>query len=158
MAWHAPRRFVPEELVREPCLKHGEATIFGHALRKCEGLLGMAVEVERAMDEAGARLLKVPPLHLESIDMSDRVRPRHSKLKVHPVASVVSAARPADPAASRAPPRVVGTGAERRGVISHRASLVRERGVPIILGMLEATTVIPGGSRVAVDGVAAIAR
>jgi len=36
--------------------------------------------------------------------------------------------------------------------------LARERGIPMVLGVLDATTLIPDGSTVAVDGVAGIVR
>jgi phosphoenolpyruvate-protein kinase (PTS system EI component) len=48
--------------------------------------------------------------------------------------------------------------AELGGSISHLASLARERGIPMVLGVLEATGRIPDGSQVAVDGVAGIVR
>jgi pyruvate,water dikinase len=48
--------------------------------------------------------------------------------------------------------------AELGGSTSHLASLARERGVPMVLGVLEATRRIPEGSMVAVDGVAGVVR
>ena len=41
---------------------------------------------------------------------------------------------------------------------SHLASLARERGIPMVLGVLDATSRIPDGSQVAVDGVAGVVR
>jgi phosphohistidine swiveling domain-containing protein len=38
------------------------------------------------------------------------------------------------------------------------ASLARERGIPMVLGVLDATRRIPNGSTVAVDGVAGVVR
>ena len=38
------------------------------------------------------------------------------------------------------------------------ASLARERGIPMVLGVLDATRRIPDGSTVAVDGVAGVVR
>ena len=143
MAWHAPREFVPEELVREPCLKHGDATIFGQVLRNCEGLLGMPVEW--AMDKAGARPLQVSPRHPQPIDPTDHLRRQPAGFNVHP-------------AASRALPRVSAAPVDRSRVISRRASHACERSIPIILGMLEAAIAIHSGSPVAVAGVAGIAR
>ena len=55
-------------------------------------------------------------------------------------------------------PRVAGVVAELGGSTSHLASLGRERGIPMVLGVLDATRKIPDGSQVAVDGVAGIVR
>jgi len=54
--------------------------------------------------------------------------------------------------------RRAGGVAELGGSTSHLASLARERGIPMVLGVLEATGRIPDGSQVAVDGVAGIVR
>jgi len=48
--------------------------------------------------------------------------------------------------------------AELGGSTSHLASLARERGVPMVLGVLDATRRIPDGSTVAVDGVSGVVR
>ena len=55
-------------------------------------------------------------------------------------------------------PRVAGVVAELGGSTSHLASLARERGIPMVLGVLDATQRIPDGSQVAVDGVAGVVR
>ena len=54
--------------------------------------------------------------------------------------------------------KVAGVVAERGGSTSHMASLARERGIPMVLGVLDATQRIPDGSTVAVDGVAGVVR
>ena len=54
--------------------------------------------------------------------------------------------------------KVAGVVAERGGSTSHMASLARERGIPMVLGVPEATRRIPDGSTVAVDGVAGVVR
>jgi predicted dehydrogenase len=41
---------------------------------------------------------------------------------------------------------------------SHLAALARERGIPMVLGVFDATRQIPDGAVVAVDGVAGIVR
>ena len=64
----------------------------------------------------------------------------------------------AGPALSQILPRVAGVVAERGGSTSHLASLARERGIPMVLGVLDATRRIPNGVRVAVDGVAGVVR
>jgi phosphohistidine swiveling domain-containing protein len=48
--------------------------------------------------------------------------------------------------------------AELGGSTSHLASLARERGVPMVLGVLDATQRIPEGVHVSVDGVAGVVR
>jgi len=53
---------------------------------------------------------------------------------------------------------VAGVVAELGGSTSHLASLARERGVPLVLGVLDATRRIPNGATVAVDGVAGVVR
>jgi pyruvate,water dikinase len=55
-------------------------------------------------------------------------------------------------------PRVSGVVAELGGSTSHLASLARERGIPMVLGVRDATERIPDGAMVAVDGVAGIVR
>ena len=64
----------------------------------------------------------------------------------------------AGPALSHILTRVAGVVAERGGSTSHMASLARERGIPMVLGVLDATQRIPDGSTVAVDGVAGVVR
>jgi phosphohistidine swiveling domain-containing protein len=64
----------------------------------------------------------------------------------------------AGPALSQVLPRVAGVVTELGGSTSHLASLARERGIPMVLGVLGATRAIPDGSQVAVDGVAGIVR
>ena len=55
-------------------------------------------------------------------------------------------------------PRVAGVVAELGGSTSHLASLARERGIPMVLGVLDATRDIPDGAQCAVDGVAGVVR
>ena len=64
----------------------------------------------------------------------------------------------AGPALGRMLTRVSGIVAELGGSTSHLASLARERGIPMVLGVLNATQRIPDGKQVAVDGVAGIVR
>src|SRR5207247_1897007 len=54
--------------------------------------------------------------------------------------------------------RVVGVVAELGGSTSHLASLARERGIPAVLGVADATRRIPHGATVAVDGVTGVVR
>jgi phosphohistidine swiveling domain-containing protein len=74
------------------------------------------------------------------------------------VAGDVLVTRIAGPALSQVLPRVAAVVAERGGSTSHLASLARERGIPMVLGVHEATRRIPDGARMAVDGVAGTVR
>jgi pyruvate,water dikinase len=171
---------VPEAQAREACLKHGEATALGRMLRKCEDLLGMPVEIEWAADESGFKLLQARPLHMQPIQVPDEIWLQHPKLNGHPAgigwgsgrAVVVNCecelsrvapgdvliTRVAGPALSHILPQVAGVVAELGGSTSHLASLARERGIPMVLGVLDATSMIPDGAQVAVDGVAGVVR
>jgi pyruvate,water dikinase len=64
----------------------------------------------------------------------------------------------AGPALSQILTEVAGVVTELGGSTSHMASLARERGIPMVLGVLNATERIPDGSTVAVDGVAGVVR
>jgi pyruvate, water dikinase len=171
---------VPKELVSEPCLSPGEAVTLGRLLRKCEQLAGAPVEIEWAMDESGFKLLQSRPLHVEAPIVPDEIWLAHPGLRGHPAgigwgsgrAVVVncecelSRVAPGDvlvtkvagPALSHILSRVSGVVAERGGSTSHMASLARERGIPMVLGVLDATRKIPDGTQCAVDGVAGIVR
>jgi pyruvate,water dikinase len=64
----------------------------------------------------------------------------------------------AGPSLSQVLPRVAGVVAELGGSTSHLASLARERSIPMVLGVLDATRHIPDGAQVAVDGIAGVVR
>jgi pyruvate,water dikinase len=173
-------QLVPAELVNEPCLTPGEATTLGRLLRKCETLAGSPVEIEWAMDEAGFKLLQSRPLHVEAPIVPDEIWLRHPGLNGHPAgigwgsgrAVVVNCecelervapgdvlvTKVAGPALTHILSRVSGVVAELGGSTSHLASLARERGIPMVLGVLDATRKIPDGVQCAVDGVAGIVR
>ena len=171
---------VPAALVRAPCLKAGEATTLGRLMRKAERALGMPVEIEWALDESGFKLLQARPLHMQPAHVPDDIWLKHPGLNGHPAgigwgsgrAVVVNCeceltrvapgdiliTRVAGPALSHILPRVGGVVAELGGSTSHLASLARERGIPAVLGVLDATRRIPDGAQVAVDGVAGVVR
>jgi pyruvate,water dikinase len=171
---------VEKELAREPCLSPGQATALGRMLRKCEDLLQTPVEIEWAMDDAGFKLLQARPLHVEPIHVPPELWLRHPKLAGHPAgvgwgsgrAVVINCecelsrvapgdvlvTRVAGPALSHILPQLAGVVAERGGSTSHLASLARERGIPAVLGVLDATATIPDGAQVAVDGVTGVVR
>jgi len=171
---------VPKDLVSEPCLSPGEAVTLGRLLRKCEQLAGAPVEIEWAMDESGFKLLQSRPLHVEAPIVPDEIWLQHPGVRGHPAGIGWGAGRavvvncecelsrvaPGDvlvtkvagPALSHILSRVSGVVAERGGSTSHMASLARERGIPMVLGVLDATRRIPDGVQCAVDGVAGIVR
>jgi len=171
---------VPKDEVNKPCLTPGEAVTLGRLLRKCEQLAGGPIEIEWAMDEGGFKLLQSRPLHVEAPIVPDEVWLSHPGLSGHPAgigwgsgrAVVVncecelSRVAPGDvlvtkvagPALSHILPRVAGVVAELGGSTSHLASLARERGIPMVLGVLDATQKIPDGAQCAVDGVAGVVR
>jgi pyruvate, water dikinase len=171
---------VPDDLVRAPCLEAGQATTLGRLMRKAEDVLGMPVEIEWALDDKGFKLLQARPLHIEPAHVPDEVWLKHPGLNGHPAgigwgsgrAVVVNCecelarvapgdilvTRVAGPALSHILPRVGGVVAELGGSTSHLASLARERGIPMVLGVFDATRRIPDGAQVAVDGVAGVVR
>jgi pyruvate,water dikinase len=171
---------VPDALIGAPCLDAGQAVTLGRMLRKAEAIFGMPVEIEWALDAHGFKLLQARPLHVEPIQVPDDIWLQHPGLNGHPAgigwgsgrAVVVNCecelarvapgdvlvTRVAGPALSQVLPRVAGVVAGLGGSTSHLASLARERGIPMVLGVLDATRRIPDGSQVAVDGVAGIVR
>jgi pyruvate,water dikinase len=175
---------VPSELVEKPYLDAGAAVRLGRLLRRAEAVFGMPIEIEWALDDAGFKLLQARPLPPpdagEGRVVPDEIWLRHPGLSGHPAgvgwgagrAVVVNCeceltriapgdvlvTRVAGPALSHVLPRVAGVVAELGGSTSHLASLARERGIPMVLGVRDATQRIPDGAPVAVDGVAGIVR
>ena len=176
----AAPQLVPDKLVNEPSLSAGEAVTLGRLLRKCEQLAKGPVEIEWAIGDDGFKLLQSRPLHMEPAIVPDEIWLQHPGLNGHPAgigwgagrAVVVNCecelarvapgdvlvTRVAGPALSHILPRVSGVVAELGGSTSHLAALARERGIPMVLGVLDATRKIPDGARCAVDGVAGIVR
>jgi pyruvate,water dikinase len=164
----------------EPCLEVAQVLEIGRLLRRSEEVVGGPVEIEWALDAEGVKLLQARPLHLQAAHVPDDIWLQHPRLSGHPAgvgwaagrAVVINCecelgrvapgdvlvTRVAGPALSHVLPRVAGVVTERGGSTSHFASLARERGVPMVLGVADATRRIPDGSQVAVDGVAGIVR
>ena len=171
---------VPRPLIFKQCLDNGQAIELGRLLRKAEDVMGMPVEIEWALDDRGFKLLQARPLHVEAASVPDKVWLHHPRLNGQPSgvgwgsgrACVVNCecelsrvgpgdilvTKVAGPALSQILPRVAGVVAELGGSTSHLASLARERGIPMVLGVLDATLRIPEGVQVAVDGVAGVVR
>jgi pyruvate,water dikinase len=171
---------VASELVGAPCLDAAQAVTLGRLMRKAEAVFGGPVEIEWALDHVGFKLLQARALTVEPISLPDEIWLKHPGLTGHPAgigwgagrAVVVNCVcelarvapgdvlitRVAGPALSQVLARVAGVVAELGGSTSHLASLARERGIPMVLGVLDATSRIPDGSQVAVDGVAGVVR
>ncbi len=171
---------VARDLVSAPCLDAAQAVTLGRMLRKAATVMGCPVEVEWALDESGFKLLQARPLTVAPATVPDDIWLKHPGLNGHPAgigwgtgrAVVVNCecelarvapgdvlvTRVAGPALSQVLPGLAGLVAELGGSTSHLASLARERGIPTVLGVLDATRRIPDGSQVAVDGVAGIVR
>ena len=176
----ARQEAVPSELVAAPCLDAAQAVTLGRMMRKAEAVIGGPVEIEWALDDAGIKLLQARPLTVEPTTVPDDIWLKHPGLNGHPAGigwgagravvvncecelsrvapGVVLVTRVAGPALGHVLPRVAGVVAELGGSTSHLASLARERGIPMVLGVLDATSRIPDGSQVAVDGVAGVVR
>ncbi len=173
-------RAVPEVLAGEPCLNDAQTLELGRHLLAAEAMMGHPVEIEWAMDDRGIKLLQVRPLDVAEASVPDAIWEGRPGLRGHPAGvgwgagravivececqlsqvgpGDVLVTRIAGPALSHILPRVSGVVAELGGSTSHLASLARERGIPMVLGALNATSRIPNGSLVAVDGVAGIVR
>jgi pyruvate,water dikinase len=172
---------VLEARAAEPCLDEELVLEIGRLLRSAEDIAGAPVEIEWALDEdEGFKLLQARPLHLQPVQVPDEIWLQHPRLSGHPAGVGWAAGKavvincecelgrvaPGDvlvtrvggPALSHILSRVAGVVTERGGSTSHFASLARERGVPMVLGVADATRRIPDGSQVAVDGVAGIVR
>lgn len=173
-------RLVSKAMMNKPCLSQKQILELAGLLQKTEDLMAMPVEIEWAMDDAGFKLVQARPLHMEQAKVPDKVWLHHARLNGHPAgigwgegeARVVNCecelervgpgdilvTKVAGPALSQILPRVAGVVAERGGSTSHLASLARERGIPMVLGVHEATQRIPDGARISVDGVAGVVR
>jgi pyruvate,water dikinase len=167
-------------LASAPCLDAAQAVMLGRMIRKAEAVVGGPVEIEWALDAAGFKLLQARPLAVEPAAVPDEIWLKHPGLSGHPAgigwgagrAVVVNCecelarvapgdvlvTRVAGPALGHVLARVAGVVAELGGSTSHLASLARERGIPMVLGVLDATSRIPDGAQVAVDGVAGVVR
>ena len=165
----------------EPCLDAEQVIELGRLLKGAERVIGGPAEIEWSLDDTGFKLLQARPLHVEQeIADIDEVWAQKPRLRGHPAgvgwgtgrACVVNCecevsrigpgdvlvTKVAGPALSQMLTQVSAVVAELGGSTSHLASLARERGIPMVLGVLDATTSIPDGSTVAVDGVTGIVR
>jgi len=173
-------RAVPRNLVEAPCLGESQAVELGRMVLTAEAALGAPVEVEWAKDARGFHLLQARPLRVETPHPDYEPWRRHPGLRGQPAGvgwgsgpaclvihehdldhvkvGDVLVTQVAGPALTAVLPRVAGVVAELGGSTSHLAALARERGIPAVLGVLDATRRIPEGATVAVDGVAGVVR
>jgi pyruvate, water dikinase len=171
---------VTRDLVNAACLDGAQAITLGRMMRRVETAIGGPVEIEWALDDTGFKLLQARPLTLQPATVPDEIWLRHPGLNGHPAgigwgagrAVVVNCecelarlapgdvlvTRIAGPALGHLLPRLAGVVTERGGSTSHLASLARERGIPMVLGVLDATRRIPDGAQVAIDGVTGVVR
>ncbi|MFQ6004650.1 MAG: PEP/pyruvate-binding domain-containing protein [Woeseia sp.] len=167
--------FPAKDLAGRACLDSRQAVELGQLMLRAERLLGVPIEIEWALDEAGFKLLQARPLRMEPAAVPDEMWSRHPGLRGQPsgigwasgrscVISCeceLSRVAPGDvlvtgvagPALSQVLPGLAGVVAELGGSTSHLASLARERGIPMVLGVPDATRKIPDGAQVGVDGV-----
>lgn len=163
-----------------PCLDESQAIELGGYMKRAETMMGGGVEIEWAQDERGTRLLQARPLQMESAGVLDETWARHPGLRGQPSGTGSATGRAcvincecelsrvghgdilvtkvASPSLSQVLPHVAGVVAELGGSTSHLASLARERGIPMVLGVLEATQKIPDGAEIGVDGVMGMVR
>lgn len=177
------RKFAPIPKGTPPkrCLNDAQVAQLATYLRKAEEVMGLPVEIEWAMDDDAIKMLQARPLHMGTHEkVPDEIWRHHPRLRGQPAgvgwgtgrARVVNCecelahvapgdvliTKSAGPALARILNNVSGVVAELGGSTSHLASLARERGIPMVLGVMDATTTIPDGAQVAVDGVAGIVR
>jgi pyruvate,water dikinase len=171
---------VARALVGAPCLGDAEAEALGRMVLLAEEVVGGPIELEWALGARGLEVLQARPLRLAPPTAPDDLWERHPGLTGQPagvgwgsgpvcivdheeeLARVklgdVLVTQVAGPALTAVLPRVAGVVAELGGSTSHLAALARERGLPAVLGVPEATRRIPDGATVAVDGVTGIVR
>ena len=171
LRWQA----VAAESVNAPCLSEAEAVALARLVLTAEAVLSRPIEIEWALDHRSFQILQARPLGKRPRRTGPQPRLGRLWLRGQP-AGVGRAVGPArvvltegdlsrvrlgdvlvtkvpGPALSVALTRVAGVVAELGGSTSHLAALARERGVPAVLGVPEATRLIADGSVVGVDGV-----
>ncbi len=78
-------RAVARDIASARCLDDARAVELGRMLLKAEDVLGVPVEIEWALDDAGFKLLQARPLHVAPLEMpDDETWRRHPRLNGHP--------------------------------------------------------------------------
>lgn len=179
-AHHAGNRRGPDPGEPGLCLSEAEIAELAGYLARSEAVVGGPAEIEWVKDGDGFKLVQARPLVMEAPVVPDEIWRRHPGVRGQPSgigwasgrACVITCecelgrvapgdvlvTKVAGPALSHILPRVSAVVAELGGSTSHLASLARERGIPMVLGVDQATTKIPDGAQVGVDGVAGIVR
>ena len=174
------RKALSRSLAGTRCLDGEQVAEIGLLLRRSEEVIGGPVEIEWAADDTGIVLLQARPLRVAEAQVPDQIWLQGARLDGHPSgigwaegrARIVNCecelerVAPGDvlvttvagPVLGPVLAHVAGVVAELGGSTSHLASLARERGVPMVLGVPDATRRIPDGSTVAVDGVSGVVR
>jgi pyruvate,water dikinase len=164
------------EPAKKQCLTEAQVAELAGYMKIAQEMMGQPVEVEWAANSDGIKMLQARPLHVREAHVPDEIWHGKPSLRGHPGgigwaagrACVVSCeceiarinpgdilvTKVAGPALASVLPRVSGIIAELGGSTSHLASLGRERGIPMVLGVPKATQTIADGAMVAVDGVA----
>jgi len=179
---HLPRLAKRAPAAKKLCLTPAQTEELGRLMLRAEALMGVPVEIEWALDDAGIKLLQSRPLHLDNqpAHVPDQTWLRQPRLRGQPAgvgwgtgrARVINCeceisligpgdvlvTKMAGPALGRVLTHVAGVVSELGGSTSHLASLARERCIPMVLGVPGATLQIPDGAEVAVDGVGGIVR
>ncbi|MEK7709766.1 MAG: PEP/pyruvate-binding domain-containing protein [candidate division NC10 bacterium] len=167
-------RPVTPALHSTPCLDEAQALALARLVLTAEAALDAPVEIEWALDAEGFHLLQARPAPAQATRAAGPAavdgpclagQPAASGWAVGPARLVRTEAeldrvRPGDVLVTRVPgpalaavlPRVVAVVAELGGSTSHLAALARERRIPAVLGIGDATRRIPEGARVVVDG------
>jgi pyruvate, water dikinase len=162
------------------CLEASQAEELGRLLLRAEVVLERPVEIEWALDDSGFQLLQARPLRFEAAEGRDAPLPAHRAATGEPAgigraagrACVIGCecelarvapgdvlvTRVASPALTDVLGRVAAVVTELGGSTSHLAALARERGLPLVLGVADATAKIPDGAQVTVDGASGIVR
>lgn len=162
------------------CLTEDQVRELAGYMKIAHEMMGQPVEVEWAIGGDGIKMLQARPLHVHEPYVPDEIWRGKPGLRGHPggigwgtgracvinceceIARInpgdVLVTKVAGPALASVLPRVSAVVAELGGSTSHLASLGRERGIPMVLGVPNATRRIADGAMVAVDGVAGMVR
>jgi pyruvate,water dikinase len=162
------------------CLTEDQVRELAGYMKIVHEMMGQPVEVEWAIGGDGIKMLQARLLHVHEPHVPDEIWRGKPGLRGHPggigwgtgracvinceceIARInpgdVLVTKVAGPALASVLPRVSAVVAELGGSTSHLASLGRERGIPMVLGVPNATRRIEDGAMVAVDGVAGMVR
>ena len=162
------------------CLTEDQVHELAGYMKIAHKMMGQPVEVEWAVGGDGIKMLQARPLHVQESQIPDEIWRGKPGLRGHPggiglgtgracviacecelariIPGDVLVTKVAGPALASVLPRVSAVVAELGGSTSHLASLGRERGIPMVLGVPNATQQIEDGAMVAVDGVAGVVR